>query len=129
MARKGWNALSPGYKSRLQKAGITEADYTAGSSITGARGHLHTPERPSQANPVKHATYLAERNRLVSRITRKKQHWFGTSPKWNPGKAAQAFRDKPPTLANLRYWDQLDRDEWIDALRSDESAAAYLGYH
>lgn len=129
MARKGWNALSAGYKTRLQKAGITKADYEAGGSITKARGHLHTPERPSQANPVKHAAYVSERDRLINRVTAKKQAFFGTSPKWNPLRAARAFKANPPSLAKLRYWADLSRQEWIDAIREDRDAITYIGYH
>lgn len=129
MARKGWDALSTGYKARLEKAGITKSDYDAGGSIQKARGHATTPERPSQANPTKHGRYIAERNRLITRLTTNKQMWFGTSPKWNPGLKAKPFKDNPPSLAALRMWAGFSREEWLDALRSDESTTAYLGYH
>jgi hypothetical protein len=129
MARRGWNALSPGYKARLQKAGITQADYEAGQSITAARGHLHTPERPTAGNVNKFSNYVSERNRLVRRITGHKQDYFGTSPKWNPVRAARAFKDNPPSMAKLRYWADLSREEWLDAIREDPGATEFLGYH
>lgn len=129
MARKGWNALSSGYRERLEKAGITQREYEAGSSIQSARGHATTPERPTAANPQRHAHYLSERNRLINTITRKKQDYFGTSPMWNPSRAARAFKDKPPAMAKLRFWSQMDEQDWLHAIREDPTAATYLGYH
>lgn len=129
MARKGWNALSPGYQARLKKAGISRSDYEEGQSIKAARGHAVTPERPSQANPNTHTAYVTERNRLISRIVQKKQGWFGTSPKWNPTRSMRPFKDNPPAMANLKRWADLSREEWLDALREDDTTTAFLGYH
>lgn len=42
--RKGWDSLSPAYQKRLQRNGITEAAYSQGLSIRGARGHREAPE-------------------------------------------------------------------------------------
>lgn len=128
MARKGWATLSPGYRARLEKAGISQDDYEQGESIQSARGHSQTPERPTQTNnnfPI----YQQERQRLVGLVTRHKQDFFGTSPKWNPLRASRMFREKPPPMARLRYWAGLDREEWLDAIREDPDSTAYLGYH
>lgn len=127
MARKGWNALSANYRARLEKAGISKTDYESGQSIRSARGHLNTPERPSQASAF--PTYQAERNRLTNRIVRMKQAFFGTSPKWNPAKAKATFAQKPPPMAQLKFWSQMDEQDWLHAIREDPTAAAYLGYH
>lgn len=39
--RKGWDSLSPSYRRRLQKNGITRNDYNAGAKIQKARGHIN----------------------------------------------------------------------------------------
>jgi hypothetical protein len=127
MARKGWTALSPGYRARLEKNGISKTAYEAGESIKEARGHKATPERPAQGKQF--PQYQQERDRLVRTITAKKQHWFGTSPKWNPDRANAKFRKDPPPMIRLRQWAKMTQEEWLDAIRSDDTAAAYLGYH
>lgn len=43
--RKGWSELSPSYRARLERNGVTESQYTSGASIRSARGHAVTPER------------------------------------------------------------------------------------
>jgi hypothetical protein len=42
--RRGWNALSAAYRSRLIRHGITEESYSQGANIRAARGHRSTPE-------------------------------------------------------------------------------------
>lgn len=39
MARKGWDDLSPDYRKRLIKGGVTESRYNAGAPLHKARGH------------------------------------------------------------------------------------------
>lgn len=127
MPRKGWSSLSPAYRARLEKAGISRSDYESGQSIQSARGHANTPERPSQAKNF--PTYRNVRDKLIAKVTAKKYDYFGTRPKWNPSKAAKAFRDNPPSLAKLRYWANLSKDEWLDAIREDPNVIEFLGYH
>lgn len=129
MARKGWNALSPGYRARLEKAGITKRDYEGGHSLQSARGHSTTPERPSAASASKHGRYVSERNRLIAKVVGHKHDYFSGKPKWNPTKSAKAFKDNPPPLARLKYWAALTKDEWLDAIREDPNAIEFLGYH
>lgn len=68
--RKGWNQLSPGYRARLEKSGISQRAYERGQSIARARGHAETPEhgkKQAQRNPVRYRKYLAKREpRLAS---------------------------------------------------------------
>lgn len=128
MARKGWNALSANYKSRLQKAGITKKDYEKGRSIQAARGHAQTPERPTQKSGS-FIAYQSERDRLTTRLVDIKQAYFGTKPVFNPRKAIARFKKDPPSMASLKYWTSLTKEEWIDAIRTDPSAGSYLGYH
>jgi len=127
MARKGWDQLSPNYRARLEKSGISKTAYGRGESIKAARGHSQTPERPTQA--AQFPNYQIERNRLSKAVAAKKQALCGTSPKWNPKRANEKFRKDPPPMARLRQWAKLSREEWLDAIREDPTAAAYLGYH
>ncbi len=46
-----WESLTPNYRARLQRRGISEADYLAGKSLTAARGHSSTPEHPGRRIP------------------------------------------------------------------------------
>lgn len=39
MARKAWDQLSPGYRARLERAGITPQAHGQGVKLTKARGH------------------------------------------------------------------------------------------
>ena len=55
--RKIWAELSPAYRARLERAGVTERVYGSGASLQGARGHAATPERPGRAE--RHATVYA----------------------------------------------------------------------
>ncbi len=127
MARKGWSSLSANYRQRLEKNGISKKDYEGGASIQAARGHKETPERPTQAAGF--SKYQAERNRLTDKVVQRKQAFFGTSPKFNPGRQKRAFTADPPSMAQLKQWVKLSQEEWLDAIREDPAAAAYLGYH
>lgn len=49
MARKTWGALSENYRKRLERGGITKQAYESGASLSSARGHAATPERPERA--------------------------------------------------------------------------------
>lgn len=42
--RKGWDDISPAYKQRLTRNGITKDAYSKGQSLSSARGHRDTPE-------------------------------------------------------------------------------------
>lgn len=133
MARKGWESLSPGYRARLERNGVSKTAYGRGESIRAARGHAQTPEHPKEVTFKGGATqfphYKAERDRLTKRIGELKQYWFGDSPKWNPKRSKEKFRKEPPSIVRMRQWVKLSREEWIDAIREDPTAASYLGYH
>lgn len=42
--RKSWDELSPAYRRRLEKAGITRTHHSAGHSVQRARGHTREDE-------------------------------------------------------------------------------------
>lgn len=129
MARKGWDALSPAYRARIEKAGLTRADYEAGTSLTRARGHANTPERPSRYDPAKYQKYAAERRRLTAAVEDRKRELFGDRPRWNKERSDRAIREKPPSLKLLRWALEADENELIDAIRESPETYRFLGYH
>lgn len=129
MARKGWDALKPGYRSRIINAGLTREDYEAGRPLKKARGHENTPERPKQYSAAKYPKYAAERQRLTAELQRKKEEYWGASSKWSAAKSDQHIREKPPTMAQFRLVLDWTREEWLDAIREDYETFAFLGYN
>lgn len=129
MARKGWDALKPGYRSRIINAGLTREDYEAGRPLKKARGHEHTPERPKQYSAAKYPKYAAERQRLTAELQQKKEQYFGGSRHWDTAKSDKHIREKPPTMAQLRSVLAWTQEEWLDAIREDFENFSFLGYH
>ena len=129
MARKGWDSLSPGYRSRLEKGGVSKSAYDRGESIKSARGHERTPERPSLSNSQQFPQYHNERQRLINAVMAKKQEYFGTSPKWNPVRAKANFVKYAPSMARLQWAVDAGYEEWLDAIRESPDEFAWLGYH
>lgn len=69
-ARRSWDSLSPAYRRRLERSGLTRAGYESGASLTGARGHGTTPERPDrQDRRAGYAAYRAQRSQPMRVIT------------------------------------------------------------
>jgi hypothetical protein len=68
--RKGWQALSPGYRARLSRAGITEKAYGRGESIRAARGHKATPEHGIKEATRSPATFRKFRKYVESNAQR-----------------------------------------------------------
>jgi len=62
---RSWQALSASYRSRLERGGITRAAYESGASVTAARGHARTPERPERAakRPADYPEYIQRTNK------------------------------------------------------------------
>jgi len=129
MARKGWGSLSDAYRVRLEKNGINRQAYESGQSIAGARGHANTPERPTQANPNKHAGYIQERNKLITAVVTKKHYFFSANPKFNLANSSRPFHRFPPPITALRKWAAYSREEWLDAIRETPETVKWLGYH
>jgi hypothetical protein len=69
--RKPWSELSPGYRARLEKAGITKSQHARGATLKKARGHAKTPEhgiRDAIRNPAKFREYIAKNPEQEARI-------------------------------------------------------------
>jgi hypothetical protein len=63
--RRAWESLTPEYRKRLQRGGITKRDYERGRNLSAARGHYATPEhglRSAQKNPQKYQDYIRKRS-------------------------------------------------------------------
>lgn len=58
-----WDALSPAYRKRLERNGVSREQYLRGNRLGSARGHSQTPERPERAtrNPQRYQQYLGAR--------------------------------------------------------------------
>ena len=56
--RRRWRDLSPAYRKRLERAGITWQAYYAGASLSKARGHMKTPEHPGKPVAVDRSSRL-----------------------------------------------------------------------
>ena len=129
MARKGWNSLSPAYRARIEKAGLTRADYEAGTPLSRARGHAQTPEHPRSYDPQKYQKYDAERTRLTRLVEQRKEQVFGNSKRWSRTRSDRAIREKPPPLTLLRWALNADDEEIYNAIREDPETYQFLSYH
>jgi|ERR1700704_2013360 len=130
MARKGWASLSPTYRERLAKAGITEGEYQSGASIQKARGHEATPERPTRYNPNDFPVYHRNRQQLEAKLLQRKRDLWGDRPRWNESKANSNIREYPASMASLRWsLDEATDEEILDAISDTPEEFAWLGYH
>lgn len=109
MARKGWDALSSSYRGRLERAGISEADYRAGASLGSARGHRSTPEHPERAldRPRDYRPYL------------ERQPWFGGA---NVPEAAELG----PDWYRYEFDDTDDAMDYVRSIRNPQYVRVYV---
>src|SRR5215831_18213628 len=135
MARKGWDDLSPEYRNRLEKAGISKTAYNRGESIQAARGHGVTPERPKGFNRERFEEYAEKRDDLIRQLVERKHEYFGNRGKdpkhgdrWNAERSRQYIFDYAPPLSRLREALDMSEGEMIDAIREDPELWAFLGY-
>src|SRR5580765_5786898 len=93
--RKPWESLSPAYRERLSRAGITAASHGRGESIRAARGHQNTPEHPREGvkEPERFRDWVDTRQALVRQVHRQKIAWFGSEHKFR-GRNARELTDK-----------------------------------
>lgn len=103
--RKSWDELSPEYRKRLARHGLTPAKHAAGESIRAARGHANTPERvpTTDANPQKWTDYWARKDDLVGQFVRKKERLFGHEVGYHDRRAENAVRDVDIPTDLLRW--------------------------
>jgi hypothetical protein len=125
MARnRNWDSLSPSYRSRLARSGISRGDYESGASLESARGHKSTPEHPERAesNAQRYSDYLRNRNRVITEIQQIKEQLFSGRPKWNRASSLRYIKVDADT-GKTRTLDQLRgiRDRAMERLENDYS--------
>lgn len=63
--QRSWESLSPKYRERLSRYGLTKSQYESGARpLAAARGHGATPEhglKDAQKNPAKYGEYIRKR--------------------------------------------------------------------
>lgn len=138
MARSQWENLSASYKARLERNGITRSRYENGESLSAARGHSKTPERPARAesSPERFRDYLNKRITLENKIISFKAQLFGGTRKFNYERSKKNVQtnsqgklrsnaDLQQALLSLQNYD--DSEEWWESL--DEETYSIMGYH
>lgn len=130
MARKGWDSLSPNYRRRLEKAGLSKSDYESGVSLSKARGHAKTPEHGvKNVNKAKYPEYFSQREKLIQELQRRKREMWGDRPRWDESRSMSHIRQKPISNQALKWALEADESDLIDAIREDAETFLFLGYH
>ncbi len=130
MARKGWSALSSDYRERLKRAGISQSDYESGRSIIKARGHAHTPERPTSYKPLpQYQGYQQKYNAALNAFEARKRTLYGAQPKWNPIRSRQNAIAEGLGMARMIELSGMNVREQQDEARKDPRVRKALGYH
>lgn len=143
MARS-WEGLSPAYRARLQRAGITRKAYENGAPVTAARGHARTPERPERAlkKPDRYEGYLQTRAELVKRVVARKKELFGGTMRYkrnrrgkmvyekafNEQESREAVERYNPSMGLMRRFLAMDDFEPFEVIRAD-TEWEFLFYH
>jgi hypothetical protein len=135
VAGRNWDGLSPAYRKRLERAGITRRAYESGASLQKARGHESTPERPERARepepgkPDKYKKYREKIKNTVKYIQDfKRDKWAppyqGVAP-YNEKRSEMAVK-KDPETGKLRGVKDL---QVIKAMVDIAKKDSWLGWH
>jgi len=121
---RNWDSLSPAYRARLTRSGISRSQYESGVSLSAARGHARTPEHPQdaykQSGRQRYKDYRRERHGLVDQVVARKRELWGDRPRWNEDRARQYVSNgvkdtlghfSKPALKDLRRFLELTDDE------------------
>jgi hypothetical protein len=143
MSSRNWAGLSPGYRKRLEKGGVTKRQYESGQSLEKARGHEHTPERPERASTKDEAykDYRDRKNKLIKNIQDFKTDRFGRTPRWNKGNSLKVIKNDPATgkargikelrainaIVDLAIEDELY--DWFSIVDLDDEYESAFYYH
>ena len=128
MSRKGWDSLSGSYRERLERGGVDRAAYGRGESLSSARGHAGTPERPltSFENPPERYRAYAELRKEILALNKEiygHKETFNSRPENMAGKSRahlekvreglQLMADNNWSLTELREeYPEYDTDEF-----------------
>jgi hypothetical protein len=130
MARKGWAQLSDAYRKRLERGGISKAQYEAGESLSKARGHGKTPERPrGKIDAKKYPEYVSKRRELLRKVDERKREVFGDVNRWDAQRSALALRSNAPSNAELEKLLDMTDDEIYALVYDDPTTYKWLHYH
>lgn len=135
--RKEWGQLSGSYRSRLERGGVTRSAYESGVSLSAARGHARTPERPERAytSQGRYQDYLNRRAALERDVIARKKELFSDSPKWNVKRSARTVHEGPttgkaPSMAKMQRFLDTSYDELYDQIVDDgPDEWDFLYYH
>lgn len=128
MARKGWTALKQDYRERLERNGITRADYERGESLKKGRGHAHTPERPSQKHTASQfPSYDRERKQLIRDATQNRAEAWKDVAKFNVSKAGKGLDKRP--MNDLKWLARSTPEEIRNAVIENPEKYGWAGYH
>jgi hypothetical protein len=138
--RKGWSELSEAYRKRLERGGVNKSAYERGDSITKARGHSSTPERPADAYTIRgrarFKSYLERVGGLRKKIIDRKVRMFSDRFKWNEERAREYIMQggtEVPKPGRMQLQAALDMtDDEIEELLHDpniDDEWKFLWYH
>jgi hypothetical protein len=105
-SRKAWDDLSPAYRKRLQRFGVTKRSHSAGEPLWQARGHFPRDPKAGRVNGF-------------ARAPEQRQSYRDSSAKWNEVRKDARFRDLPsPVRDTLRQAIFVDR-KYTDSMVYD----------
>ncbi len=123
MARKGWDALSPGYRGRLQRQGISKETYESGASLQKARGHTSAQKERAQSKDYRaYASVIRDANRFYGIDIDDAKEQLAQFPRAEVIAAHQRQKQMYDAWANgdtqraRGMWEQRDRNlpEWMN---------------
>lgn len=136
-ARKSWAEYSRAYRQRLERHGINESNYRT-ANRRKARGHEHTPERPSEVYgkdrlPPRLVDYANRHRYLMRQVVRRKDELFGSTLKWNVQRATRNVGENPVThkpvpVAMMERFLTMSEDDIVDIDWANDDWA-FLFYH
>lgn len=123
--RKAWSDLTPAYRSRLERSGISRSDFERGENIRAARGHAVTPERLTgyrrRADELGIGFIAPEYDEFFDALTKEEQSEIARD--YVLGFMTKGKATEPRIKARMRF------ERWIYSLRgqnlSREDWAAY----
>lgn len=119
--RTGWDGRSPAYRRRLERNGISQAQWEAGISLSKARGHSKTPEHPKDivrsSRPERFKEYVEQRHNISGGLL-ERQQWarafvanfdrqMGSSLKYNRIRLRERTQITDPENSNYIRTDEL----------------------
>lgn len=133
--RKPWESLSPSYRERLSKKGITPQMHSRGESIKAARGHAHTPERPGRLTGKKEfSDYENRRRSLIQKVNQRKARLWGDAHKFSR-EGSRKITDRgyngehPPSMEKLQWAIDATDEELEQAAFEQDDDDSFLWYH